>query len=159
VGETETTKIVGRYEFPNYPHIILWDLPGVGTMSHPAKTYFDDKTMFAMDCIVITCSDRISEIDLEIASQAKEWDVPVFFVRGKADAALDAKRRRYKGGADVKKMLRDEIIQSIVPQLQIIGLEDRKVYIISAWKFSENEMDEEALVRDIVSTGASRQSS
>jgi hypothetical protein len=38
--------------------VVLWDLPGAGTQSHPANTYAEDKALAAFDVLV---SGHISE--------------------------------------------------------------------------------------------------
>eukprot|EP00026_Physarum_polycephalum_P014515 Phypoly_transcript_15037.p1 GENE.Phypoly_transcript_15037~~Phypoly_transcript_15037.p1 ORF type:complete len:259 (+),score=27.71 Phypoly_transcript_15037:86-862(+) len=159
VGESETTQVATRYCHPSYAHIMLWDLPGAGTTMHPASTYFRDKALFAFDCLLIVTDDRFLQVDLDIAKEAVEWKVPVFFVRNKADAALQSKRRRCKDTDDIKFMLRTEVSKSILPQLERYGLHDRRIYIISSWAFIDSTietMDEQTLLVDIINTAAKR---
>jgi hypothetical protein len=37
---------------------MIWDMPGAGTRSHPAKSYYEDKFLQAFDALVIVIGDR-----------------------------------------------------------------------------------------------------
>jgi len=39
VGLVETTMKPTAYAHPNFPNVIFWDLPGVGTPKNPKSTY------------------------------------------------------------------------------------------------------------------------
>jgi len=156
VNEVECTADVSSYQYPHYPYVVLWDLPGAGTAKHPSATYFRDKTLFAFDCLLVVTSDRFSEIDLDIAKNAAIWGVPVVFVRNKIDQALASRKKDAPSGTSEQKLkddLRADITTKIITQLQKIGLEDRKLYLVSSWAYldtSITEMDEKSLVEDII---------
>jgi len=156
VDEVECTAFVSSYPHPNYSHIVFWDLPGAGTVKHPSTTYFEDKTLFAFDCLLVITSDRFTEIDLDIAKKAASWGVPVVFVRNKLDQAFASRKRSAPAGTSEQQIinaLRADITKAIIPQLHRVGLEDRKLYLISSWAFldrSITEMDEKTLVEEIV---------
>jgi len=159
VGEAETTCRVTPYPHPEHPHIVIWDLPGAGTVAHPSETYFEDKMLYAFDCLIIVTGDRFTQIDMAIAKKASTWGVPLFFVRGKADQALLAKARRSPPGSDIKLLLRQDISNAVIPQLQQAGLTDRKLYVISSWAILDNsipQMDEYVFICDVVNTALNR---
>jgi hypothetical protein len=36
----------------------IWDMPGVGTTSHPPETYFENNFLCAFDLFVLVLGDR-----------------------------------------------------------------------------------------------------
>jgi hypothetical protein len=58
VGEVESTAQPLGYRHPVLPTLMIWDMPGAGTKSHPAKTYYEDKYLQAFDALVIVTGDR-----------------------------------------------------------------------------------------------------
>ncbi|KAI7866037.1 interferon-inducible GTPase-domain-containing protein [Spinellus fusiger] len=85
IGETEATVKPTGYRHPDLRTMVLWDMPATSTMNHPTDTYFEDKFLCAFDSIVIVTSERFQQVDILLAKKAKEWKVPVLFVRNKAD--------------------------------------------------------------------------
>eukprot|EP01133_Synstelium_polycarpum_P004095 gene4095-4775_t len=160
VGETETTSTTTPYPHPNYPHIVFWDLPGAGTNNHSANDYFEQKCLYAFDCLIVVCSDRFMEIDLDIAYQAVQWGVPVFFVRNMFDKSLESRKRRTGESTEVAfANLQTEILDNIRAQLQTRQIADHSVYLISAWKYLDNSIvgaDEGKLIKDVLTISRSR---
>ncbi|KAH8549967.1 interferon-inducible GTPase-domain-containing protein [Umbelopsis sp. PMI_123] len=144
-GETEATIKPRAYRHPDLRTMVLWDLPGAATLHHPAETYFEDKFLCAFDALIIVMAERLQETDIIIANKAEEKKVPVFFVRNKADQAVEAKIRRYSGSNqdEVYKWstaageLVKEVKQSIYKQLKSNNFSTRKLFIISAWNLQE----------------------
>ncbi|KAI8084349.1 interferon-inducible GTPase-domain-containing protein, partial [Gilbertella persicaria] len=85
VGEIETTLEPKKYQHPSLPALYLWDMPGVGTLRNPSKSYFEDYCLNAFDAILIVFDDRFMASDVDIARKARRHDIPVFFIRNKAD--------------------------------------------------------------------------
>ncbi|KAF1800260.1 P-loop containing nucleoside triphosphate hydrolase protein [Mucor lusitanicus] len=85
VGEIETTIEPKRYQHPVLPTLHLWDMPGIGTPRHPTSGFFDTYFLGAFDAILIVFDDRLMASDIEIARKSKLYDVPVFFIKNKAD--------------------------------------------------------------------------
>jgi GTP-binding protein EngB required for normal cell division len=162
VGEVETTMgLPQKYPCPDKEFVVLWDLPGGGTKANPAANYFNDKCCFAFDCLVIVTSNRFSEIDLEVARMAKEWSVPVFFVRNKSDADIESKS--FNKGLSVTEAveeLKSEVSKDIRQQLREIGLADRSIYVVSTRAFYQPDrftpIDESRLVQDVCTMAMQR---
>ncbi|KAI8074135.1 interferon-inducible GTPase-domain-containing protein [Gongronella butleri] len=57
-GESETTKKPRAYRHPDLRSMVIWDMPGAGTMNHPVSTYFEDKFLCAFDSLVIVTAER-----------------------------------------------------------------------------------------------------
>jgi hypothetical protein len=58
VGEVETTAVPRPYPHPDLTTMVIWDMPGVGTKSHPRETYFEDNYLCAFDLLVIVLGNR-----------------------------------------------------------------------------------------------------
>lgn len=58
VGEIETTSRPASYQHPDLAKMVIWDIPGVGTKSHPIETYFEDNYLCAFDLLVIVLGNR-----------------------------------------------------------------------------------------------------
>ncbi|KAI5845324.1 interferon-inducible GTPase-domain-containing protein [Tricharina praecox] len=89
VGIVETTSEVTRYSDrrPGMPYeLFVWyDIPGAGTAGVPQGKYFITQGLFIFDFIILVYDTRFTEIDAEILANCREFDVPVFIVRSKAN--------------------------------------------------------------------------
>lgn len=163
VGETETTTKIQKYIHPEFDYIVLWDLPGAGTLKQPANTYFLENLLYAFDVLLILSADRFLEIDFQIAKQAKDFKRAFAFVRTKADLSLRSMVRRNKKLTmlQASEMLRKEVTTNFNKCVAAYGLaeEECKLFIVSAWALrnknayvnkndtSLEELDEADLVR------------
>ena len=118
VGETETTKKPQAFPHPELKHVVIWDMPGSGTASHPIDTYFKDKCLIGFDALIVNCTygmftrppffsanpiciscsltlrGVVTEGELYIAKEADRAGIPVIIVRNKANNDLESRRRR-----------------------------------------------------------------
>eukprot|EP00249_Psilotum_nudum_P011749 c23358_g1_i2 orf=56-910(-) len=137
VGEVETTKEIQKYPHPTYPHIVLWDVPGAGTLKHDESTYFVDNMLYAFDCILVLSSDRFLKVDFEIAKKAMEFKRQCAFVRTKADISVKAiAERTGKLMRDASKDLRLKVDSSFQQSLRDAGFAAQTfvpMFIVSAW--------------------------
>jgi GTP-binding protein EngB required for normal cell division len=159
VGEIETTASVKSYWFRNNDYVVLWDLPGAGTTQHPSATYFEDKALFAFDCLIIVSSERLLEVDIQIAVEATKRNVPVFFVRNKFDNSFNSckKRSPEKNPSVLANECRKDIRTQISKASE--NLVDRSIYILSSHAFNDKsviQMDESAFAADVMTTAATR---
>ena len=56
VGETETTMEPKAFPHPELKHVVIWDMPGSGTATHPISTYFEDKFLIGVDALIVNCA-------------------------------------------------------------------------------------------------------
>ncbi|KAI7907536.1 P-loop containing nucleoside triphosphate hydrolase protein [Cokeromyces recurvatus] len=73
------------YRHPDLRRMVLWDMPGAGTMTQSQTTYFEDNYLYAFDSLIIVTAERLQEIDLNIAAKAQEYHIPVLIVRNRCD--------------------------------------------------------------------------
>jgi len=161
VGVVETTAQAKCYTHPIYAHIKLWDMPGAGTPTHPVATYFEDKCLYAFDQLIVATATRFMDVDLKIAQDAVKWNVPVVFLRNKLDVDLNSRKRSSVGTplALVKSALRAAITDNITQRLQSVALQDRRVFLVTAWAFLDDSIekfDEEAFATEILVVARAR---
>ncbi|GAN05982.1 interferon-inducible GTPase 5-like [Mucor ambiguus] len=137
IGEIETTIEPRRYQHPVLPTLHLWDMPGIGTPRHPTSHFFDTYFLGAFDAILVVFDDRLMASDVEIARKAKLYNVPVFFIKNKADLAIEKKLQRMKKStlqawAIAVSELTTEIKSSIYKNMQQFGLDTNQLYIVSS---------------------------
>ncbi|RUS32868.1 hypothetical protein BC938DRAFT_473991 [Jimgerdemannia flammicorona] len=144
VGEDETASGIKSYQHPDLNTLVLWDLPGGGAERNPGEPYFPDKMMFAFDALIVVTSAKFLQIELDIAKQANEKGVPIYFVRNKADQLLFAHsiesklRKNSKMTWEQAAMeLQKEVHKNIRGQIEATGLELDKLFILSAWHLQE----------------------
>ncbi|KAL9538034.1 hypothetical protein MBANPS3_011248 [Mucor bainieri] len=176
VGEIETTLEPKRYQHPVLPTLHLWDMPGIGTPRHPTRSFFDTYFLGAFDAILIVFDDRLMASDVDIARKAKLYDVPVFFIKNKADLAIEKKLQRMRKSSTVQAWaiavseLTTEIKSSIYRNMQQFGLDTNQLYIVSSnilldfvirlqsHRFTNNEklIHEKLLITNLLDTIASQ---
>uniref|UniRef100_A0A914Z2H6 IRG-type G domain-containing protein n=1 Tax=Panagrolaimus superbus TaxID=310955 RepID=A0A914Z2H6_9BILA len=97
VGITETTHEIKPYTFPDpqFKHVMIYDMPGAGTLTHDANSYYHDKCLCAFDCLIIFTQDTLGREEINFAIQSLRYNQPVAFVRSRCDIVLDnAKKKR-----------------------------------------------------------------
>lgn len=141
VGETETTTQITRYADPLNPHIMLWDLPGAGTLRQPEATYFEDNMLYAFDCILVLSADRFMKLDYDIANKAVQYKRACAFVRTKADQSLKSiAEREAKTMQDASKDLRRIVQESFQTGLKDAGFSlgtSFQLFVVSGWAFTK----------------------
>ncbi|KAG1173283.1 hypothetical protein G6F70_005942 [Rhizopus microsporus] len=137
VGEVETTAVPRPYPHPDLTTMVIWDMPGVGTKSHPRETYFEDNYLCAFDLLVIVLGNRLMQDDIDISLKAKQYQIPVLYVRSKADQAIASKEARHQGdkefvwAAAVGELVL-EVKDSVFSQLKESRLNTKKLFIVSS---------------------------
>ncbi|OBZ91199.1 Interferon-inducible GTPase 1 [Choanephora cucurbitarum] len=143
-GKVSTEEPRG-YRHPDLRKLVLWDIPGAGTATHRANTYFEDYYLKAFDSLIIVTAERLQTIDLEIAAKAQQHHVPVLIVRNRCDQSLNAKIERYKDqGMDANTLwakavgkLVKEVKQTIYRQLKENKISTRRLFLVSAWSLRQ----------------------
>jgi interferon gamma inducible protein 47 len=139
VGTVETTMTPTAYKHPNFPNVIFWDLPGVGTPKNPQATYKKRMNLKMYDFFIITISSRFTENTLWLAKTLTKLRKPYFMVRSKLDLEIAMKRKHFPGTTEhqVIEELRNDIRQqmeghSVAPEIFILSGE---LEYIDRWDF------------------------
>ncbi|KAI9471363.1 hypothetical protein BDB00DRAFT_862504 [Zychaea mexicana] len=136
------------YKHPLLHSLMLWDMPSVNCGS--AKQYFHRHCLGAFDALVIVSAERLMATDIKLARRAIDYDVPVFFVRNKADAAIASKIRKMsisnknaskkspaEKWASAVAQLTEEVDRTYCRTMRNFGFGTETLYIISAWALQD----------------------
>ncbi|XP_028404265.1 interferon-inducible GTPase 1-like [Dendronephthya gigantea] len=89
-GSTETTKVPKSYQHPTNPNILFWDLPGIGTLTHPKVGKFcEEMKINHFDTFLIIASESFTKFHRQFAEKVTSMEKPYFFVRSKIDNAIN----------------------------------------------------------------------
>ncbi|KAE9546872.1 hypothetical protein FO519_009916, partial [Halicephalobus sp. NKZ332] len=132
----ECTHEVKGYPHPDVKHLILYDLPGAGTRTHPVGTYFCDKRLYVFDCLLVIMAGGTFEDDLILAKLAQEKGTPVVFIRNKTMADFNNKQKdpKYKD-MNEKEIIDDMLLTTknhISGELDRTGIKNPNIFIIEA---------------------------
>ncbi|KAG2495476.1 hypothetical protein HYH03_006421 [Edaphochlamys debaryana] len=124
VGFVETTMDTSRYSFGNAcENAVVWDVPGSGTQSHRAETYYKDKALYAFDCLILVTSGAAAgEADVALMKAASEMGQPFAIVRTKCDLDAQTLIDACMDPAEAVRMVREEVTMSLQKELAAAGL-------------------------------------
>nr|XP_020665881.1 interferon-inducible GTPase 5-like [Pogona vitticeps] len=134
-GNVASNKNPVPYSHPKYAHVILWDLPSIGTPNFHAKDYLEDIQVSHYDFFVILASSQFTSLHASLAHYLKKSDKDVYFVRSKVDEDLEAIRQNQPAGfneAAALEKLREECVQD----LKAAGVKSPKIFLISNFLLS-----------------------
>lgn len=145
-GITETTLEISRYPDPGTqeprPWTVWFDVPGAGTQRISHWQYFTTQALFVFDIIILAFGDRFGETDCQIARSCREFKIPFFIVRSKADQhirnmMLD-EDENYQGPPNNGELYQrccqtfiDESQATVSEELSRAELPDQRVYCVS----------------------------
>ncbi|XP_028251853.1 interferon-inducible GTPase 1-like [Parambassis ranga] len=135
-GCVETTTEVTAYHHPNYPNVILWDLPGVGTPRFRADKYLDNVGLDKFDFFIIISATRFTENNVKLAREIQKMKKKFYFVRCKIDSDLYNEEQDFKTKFDREKTLM-EIRQNCIQNLKDEGLTSPEVFLVSSFKLGK----------------------
>ncbi|GAA5802513.1 hypothetical protein HPULCUR_007978 [Helicostylum pulchrum] len=145
VGKRQFSEPRG-YRHSDLRRMILWDMPGAGTMTSSDSTYFEDNYLSAFDSLIIVTADRLQTIDFVIAKKAQAHHIPVLFVRTRSDESVNSKIERIQ---QEKKMDSNmawakavgefvkEVRKTAYKELKENKISAKKLFILSAWSLRE----------------------
>jgi predicted GTPase len=130
VGVKETTEEVKDYPHPQYPNLVLWDLPGVGTPNFNRENYFRKININLFDYFIFMTSDRFRDDDFWFAQELNAKDKLFYFVRNKVGQDIDNNKHDHPKSHTESKVL-DDIRQNCEYNLNKLNLERTiDVYLI-----------------------------
>ena len=143
IDVNECTHEVKGYPHPDVKHLVLYDLPGAGTDSHPIDKYFCDKGLYAVDFMLVVMAKRTFASDLTLAKIAQDRRIPVVFVRNQTDNDFKTMRKNpeYKEMKDEEliKLMISTIKKSIEEDSKKHGIENPKIFLIESYSLRERE--------------------
>ncbi|XP_034531803.1 interferon-inducible GTPase 5-like isoform X1 [Notolabrus celidotus] len=131
-GAVETTKEATPYPHPNYPNVVIWDLPGIGTVNHPAADYLKKVGFEKYDFFIIISADRFTENDVKLAKEIRRMGKKFYFVRSKIDNCVreEGRSQRNFNEAQTLNRIRENCFQGLQGQ----GFRSPQVFLISSFE-------------------------
>ncbi|XP_042295246.1 interferon-inducible GTPase 5-like [Sceloporus undulatus] len=136
IGVVETTKVSTPYPHPKHPHVILWDLPGIGTPNFQSDTYLEQVNFSRYDFFILIASERFKATHAQLACEIQRQGKRFYFVRSKVDADLEASKKRRPKGYDEEVVLR-QIRENCQECLVKEGVKAPQVFLLSNWELSK----------------------
>ncbi|XP_042356350.1 interferon-inducible GTPase 5-like [Plectropomus leopardus] len=132
-GFVETTSEVTEYLHPNYPHVTLWDLPGIGTTLFPADKFLELVEFEKFDFFIIISETRLKENDVKLALEVQRMGKKFYFLRSKTDNDLLDEERRHKSKFNTETTLK-QIKEDCIQGLQKQGVVSPQVFLVSNFR-------------------------
>ncbi|PNW77607.1 hypothetical protein CHLRE_10g444150v5 [Chlamydomonas reinhardtii] len=146
VDYAECTMACARYatNFPDSEHMIIWDVPGAGTEKHTAASYYQDKALYAFDCLILVTGDAFREVDRHILLEAQRRKQAVAIVRSKCDTTVQAclKRDRTKTPEAAVQEFQTRYKRELRERLGRLGVDASKVKVFLVNRFAFTQPDE-----------------
>ena len=137
IGDTTTEPI--PYKHPKNKNMVLWDLPGVGTLRFPKdETYFDTIQIKRYDFFLIFSDQCFSENDAWLGKEVKRLGKSFFFVRSKLDEAMS---NASKDGQRIEEVV-PRLYHSCYENLENAGIKDSQIFIISNYNHEIGQFDD-----------------
>ncbi|CAJ0931632.1 unnamed protein product [Ranitomeya imitator] len=129
-GVVETTMKPTPYNHPQYPDVIFWDLPGIGTPDFAADIYLQSVEFSRYDFFIILSSERFKKNDIDLAKAIQAMHKKFYFVRSKVDSDVHASMIRRKKSFNEENVL-NEIRSNCIQSLKDGGITEPKVFLLS----------------------------
>ncbi|XP_043859559.1 uncharacterized protein LOC122755313 [Dromiciops gliroides] len=149
-GVVETTRKAIPYEHPKYPHVKLWDLPGIGTPDFHPDTYLNQVQFDQYDFFIIVSATRFTTNDVKLVQEIRERKKKFYFVRTKVDTDLDNERKSKPTSFSKERILR-LIREHCLQNLYSEGVSEAQVFLVSNFDLTDYDFPklEETLLKDL----------
>uniref|UniRef100_W5K146 Uncharacterized LOC103042587 n=1 Tax=Astyanax mexicanus TaxID=7994 RepID=W5K146_ASTMX len=148
-GVVETTMVAKMYIYPNNPHVRLWDLPGMGTLTFVARKYAETMKLELYDMFIVVVSERFKDNNLTLISEIQKQTKPFYVVRTKIDNDVTAQRRKHNFNETASlNLMRDECLKylhekNLHPHVFLVSCQGTKGYEMQNLQNTlENEVPE-----------------
>jgi len=144
VGHNECTLKPMCYTDPKLPYLRMWDLPGAGTVLHPAETYIKDKRLMLYRLVVVCTATRLKEVEIRIIAEMQRLGKKVFVVRLKADQETDNMRRILRIRGANPRPLSELILglhRELLSALDLYDINNIPCFVVSSQKFIDGDQE------------------
>ncbi|XP_015260857.1 PREDICTED: interferon-inducible GTPase 1-like, partial [Cyprinodon variegatus] len=128
-GRGNTTINPTSYCHPDYPNVILWDLPGIGSNMWPADTYVERVELEKFDFFIIISANRFRENDVKLANEIQKMGKKFYFIRSKINHNLRDEGRSRTDFNEEKTL--QTIMEDCIQGLNELGIESPQVFLLS----------------------------
>lgn len=167
--KNEEEMVVSKEELRPTSGVLLWDLPGVGTLNFPQETYIQDMGIRYFDVVLLMNDQGFTEAENLVVRELKAWEVPLFAIRNKIDDAIRSQLQAELDEDEDEEMeanvLTEEHIKTVAlgvweacrrDLLNNSGTEH--AYLIATLPRMRDYFDFRLLCRDLLATARARRS-
>uniref|UniRef100_A0A452GLG5 IRG-type G domain-containing protein n=1 Tax=Gopherus agassizii TaxID=38772 RepID=A0A452GLG5_9SAUR len=136
-GMVETTDWSIIYSHPEYPNVLLCDLPGIGAPNFQSVEHeITDTYLLGYDFFLIVTATCFRDTHASLAQKIQENAKKFYFVRSKVDQDLGAEKRKpnYSEATTLWQIRED-----CQAQLQKAGVNDPQVFLLSSWESDKHD--------------------
>lgn len=130
VGVTETTMKIDSYKHPKVKNLILWDLPGIGTMKFQPKDYLEKVEFKKYDFFIIASCTRFTKHELDLAKAIRIMKKNYYFVRTKVDFDMENEEKCHPRTFDRENTL-NHIRRYYLDSFRESKIEEPQIFLIS----------------------------
>nr|XP_056702330.1 interferon-inducible GTPase 1-like [Euleptes europaea] len=124
-----TIEPVG-YPLPAFPHVTIWDLPGIGTPRFKAEEYLEKVNYSQYDFFIIVASNRFTISDIQLSHAVQKMEKRFYYVRSKMDVSI--KNEKMKPDF-IEEATLQKIRKYCLDNLVQAGLSSPEIFLISNW--------------------------
>ncbi|XP_005356443.1 interferon-inducible GTPase 1-like [Microtus ochrogaster] len=149
-GITETTMMRNSYKHPKIETLVLWDLPGIGTMNFPPKDYLEKVKFQEYDFFIIVSATRFTKLQLDLAKAIRFMKKNYYFVRTKVDIDLQNEKESKPRTFDREKTLQ-QIRSYCVNTFTQNNMDEPQIFLISNRHLSDYDFPilMDTLIKDL----------
>lgn len=162
-GETETTIELNYYESAKgdnaMTYVRFWDVPGCGTINCPMQDYFNERSLYVFDALIVVSAGILGEYELNLINAAGACNRPVIVVLSKSEFKAESKARDNFDTTDLSAAEYEAIVQETINEAKkhmqdtleqakstYKSLNVSKIFLVSAVKYraflnSDKEID------------------
>jgi len=150
VGEFQSVSEVREYLHPTVPQLKFWDLPGVGGMHFPKKSYLEDVCFDRYDFFILITAGRFTETDGWLGEEIQKCDKKYFFVRTHIDKDISNDRKAHPSSHNEEELIQS-IHQYTAEELEAHGSSHVPVFLISNYDRTKYDFGriEQQLIEDL----------
>ena len=66
-GVVRTTQVRAEYSSPQFPNVVLWDLPGLGATAQTVESYMGEMNFSMCDLVITVASEQFSSNHMKLS--------------------------------------------------------------------------------------------
>uniref|UniRef100_A0A8C8SB81 IRG-type G domain-containing protein n=1 Tax=Pelusios castaneus TaxID=367368 RepID=A0A8C8SB81_9SAUR len=135
-GVTETSKEPRVYPHPNYPNVMLWDLPGIGAPDFQPQKYLQHVNFKRYNFFLIIASECFKHTHAALARVIERMGKGFYFVRSKVCEDLRNERRDHPKTFSEESVLQ-RLRMDCRKHLQNAGMSNLEIFLLSNCEFTK----------------------
>ncbi|XP_027805147.3 immunity-related GTPase family M protein [Marmota flaviventris] len=151
IGVVDMTMKRTPYKHPDFPNVIIWDLPGIGITKFQPKHYLENVKFREYDFFIIVSATRFKKNDLDLAKTIKIKKKDFYFVRTKVDCDLKNAQISKPTTFDREKVLQ-QIREDCVINFKSNNINKPQIFLISNCDLSKYDFPilKDKLLKDLL---------